>query len=333
MVLVTGGTGLLGSHLLVRLVQSHDNVRVLYRPTAKKESVQKVFTYYFKTEAAQFLEKLEWVEGDILDLFTLGQAFEGVTHAYHCAGFVSFAQRDFTKLMKINREGTANVVNFCLKYNIQKLVHVSSTAAIGGDDDQVISEQTKWIQSPETSGYSISKYSAEKEVWRGIEEGLKAVIVNPSVIFGAGNWEESSLTILRTVANGFPFYTNGSNAFVDARDVAEIMVQLMKSDVENERFLCLGESITFKELLSLIAKKLHKKPPSINTPKWMMGLTWRITAFLSLFTGKSPAITKQSAKTAFGNKVYSNEKIKKTLHFQFRTIEDTIENAVKGRIS
>lgn len=332
MVLVTGGTGLLGSHLLVRLVQSHDNVRVLYRSTAKKESVQKVFTYYFKTEAAQFLEKLEWVEGDILDLFTLGQAFEGVTHVYHCAGFVSFAQRDFTKLMKINREGTANVVNFCLKYNIQKLVHVSSTAAIGGDDDQVISEQTKWIQSPETSGYSISKYSAEKEVWRGIEEGLKAVIVNPSVIFGAGNWEESSLTILRTVANGFPFYTNGSNAFVDARDVAEIMVQLMKSDVGNERFLCLGESITFKELLSLIAKTLHKKPPSINTPKWMMGLTWRITAFLALFTRKSPAITKQSAKTAFGNKVYSNDKIKKTLNFQFRTIEDTIENAVNGRI-
>ena len=332
MVLVTGGTGLLGSHLLVRLVQSHDNVRVLYRSTAKKESVQKVFTYYFKTEAAQFLEKLEWVEGDILDLYTLGQSFEGVTHVYHCAGFVSFAQRDFTKLMKINREGTANVVNFCLKYNIQKLVHVSSTAAIGGDDDQVISEQTKWIQSPETSGYSISKYSAEKEVWRGIEEGLKAVIVNPSVIFGAGNWEESSLTILRTVANGFPFYTNGSNAFVDARDVAEIMVQLMKSDVENERFLCLGESISFKELLSLIAKKLHKKPPSINTPKWMMGLTWRITAFLALFTGKSPAITKQSAKTAFGNKVYSNEKITKTLNFQFRTIEDTIENAVNGRI-
>ena len=332
MVLVTGGTGLLGSHLLVRLVQSQDKVRVLYRSTAKKESVQKVFTYYFKTEAAQFLEKLEWIEGDILDLFTLGQAFEGVTHVYHCAGFVSFAQRDFTKLMKINREGTANVVNFCLKYNIQKLVHVSSTAAIGGDDDQVISEQTKWIQSPETSGYSISKYSAEKEVWRGIEEGLKAVIVNPSVIFGAGNWEESSLTILRTVANGFPFYTNGSNAFVDARDVAEIMVQLMKSDVENERFLCLGESISFKELLSLIAKKLHKKPPSINTPKWMMGLTWRITAFLALFTRKSPAITKQSAKTAFGNKVYSNEKITKTLNFQFRTIEDTIENAVNGRI-
>lgn len=332
MVLVTGGTGLLGSHLLVRLVQSQDKVRVLYRSTAKKESVQKVFTYYFKTEAAQFLEKLEWVEGDILDLYTLGQAFEGVTHVYHCAGFVSFAQRDFTKLMKINREGTANVVNFCLKYNIQKLVHVSSTAAIGGDDDQVISEQTKWIQSPETSGYSISKYSAEKEVWRGIEEGLKAVIVNPSVIFGAGNWEESSLTILRTVANGFPFYTNGSNAFVDARDVAEIMVQLMKSDVENERFLCLGESISFKELLSLIAKKLHKKPPSINTPKWMMGLTWRITAFLALFTRKSPAITKQSAKTAFGNKVYSNDKIKKTLNFQFITIEDTIENAVNGRI-
>lgn len=332
MVLVTGGTGLLGSHLLVRLVQSQDKVRVLYRSTAKKESVQKVFTYYFKTEAAQFLEKLEWVEGDILDLYTLGQSFEGVTHVYHCAGFVSFAQRDFTKLMKINREGTANVVNFCLKYNIQKLVHVSSTAAIGGDDDQVISEQTKWIQSPETSGYSISKYSAEKEVWRGIEEGLKAVIVNPSVIFGAGNWEESSLTILRTVANGFPFYTNGSNAFVDARDVAEIMVQLMKSDVENERFLCLGESISFKELLSLIAKKLHKKPPSINTPKWMMGLTWRITAFLALFTRKSPAITKQSAKTAFGNKVYSNEKITKTLNFQFRTIEDTIENAVNGRI-
>ena len=332
MVLVTGGTGLLGSHLLVRLAQDGQKVRVLFRSTQKIERVRKVFDYYFLDKSATYFDLLEWIEGDILDLYTLGQAFDGVTHVYHCAGFVSFAQRDFTKLMKINREGTANVVNFCLKYHVQKLVYVSSTAAIGGDEGAIITEQTKWVQSPDTSPYSISKYSAEKEVWRGIEEGLTAVIVNPSVIFGAGNWDESSLTILRTVANGFPFYTNGSNAFVDARDVAEIMVQLMKSDSINERYLCLGESISFKELMTMIALKLQKKPPHINTPKWMMGLTWRIASFVSLFTGKSPAITKYSSKTAFGNKVYANDKIKYTLNFQFRNLNDTIENATNGKI-
>jgi nucleoside-diphosphate-sugar epimerase len=332
MVLVTGGTGLLGSHLLVRLAQDGQKVRVLFRSTQKIERVRKVFDYYFSEKSAANFDLLEWVEGDLLDLVDLTNAFKDITTVYHCAGFVSFAQRDFTKLMKINREGTANVVNFCLKFNVQKLVYVSSTAAIGGDEGAIITEQTKWVQSPDTSPYSISKYSAEKEVWRGIEEGLTAVIVNPSVIFGAGNWDESSLTILRTVANGFPFYTNGSNAFVDARDVAEIMVQLMKSDYVNERYLCLGESISFKELMTMIALKLHKKPPHINTPKWMMGLTWRIASFVSLFTGKSPAITKNSAKTAFGKKVYSNENIKSALNFQFRSLDDTLDNAIKGRI-
>lgn len=332
MVLVTGGTGLLGSHLLVRLAQDGQKVRVLFRSTQKIERVRKVFDYYFSEKSGTYFDLLEWVEGDLLDLVDLSNAFKDITTVYHCAGFVSFAQRDFTKLMKINREGTANVVNFCLKNHVQKLVYVSSTAAIGGEEDAIISEQTKWVQSPDTSPYSISKYSAEKEVWRGIEEGLTAVIVNPSVIFGAGNWDESSLTILRTVASGFPFYTNGSNAFVDARDVAEIMVKLMKSDYENERFLCLGESISFKELMTVIALKLQKKPPYINTPKWIMGLTWRIVSFVSLFTGKAPAITKHSSKSAFGNKVYANDKIKTALNFQFRKLNDTIENAINGKI-
>lgn len=333
MILVTGGTGLLGSHLLYQLALDGKPVRAIYRVQSRIQCVKDLFRYYSPDNYTELFEKIEWVEGNLLDLISLEEAMKDVSVVYHCAAVVSFAKKDFYRMMKINREGTANVVNTCLNAKVKKLCYVSSTAAIGGENNTIISEKTKWEQGPETSGYSISKYSAEKEVWRGVEEGLDCVIVNPSVLFGAGNWNESSLTIFRTVQNGLSFYTEGENGFVDARDVAEIMVKLTNSDTKNERFLCVGENSSFKVLLEQIARQMNVKAPTINTPKWLMGFTWRIAGIYAKLTGKSATITRESARSAFNKKKYDCNKIINHLDFTFRSLEDTIANTIKGNLS
>jgi nucleoside-diphosphate-sugar epimerase len=332
MILVTGGTGLLGSHLLLRLSDERSPVRALYRDASRIEKTKRLFQFYDPIHGSEKFDKIEWVEGDILDIPSLEDAMNGVRQVYHCAGFVSFAEKHFHQLMKINREGTANVINVSLAAQVEKICHVSSTAALGSDTRENITEEVKWKQSPETSGYALSKYSAEKEVWRGVEEGLDAIIVNPSVIFGAGSWDESSLAIFRTVYNGLRFYTSGANAFVDARDVADIMVRLMNSDTKNERFLCTGTNISFREMTTLIAHKLGKKAPSISAPRWLMGLAWRISWINAKLRGKDPTVTRASARSAYSSITFDPSKVKERLQLQFRPLKETVEDTIKGRL-
>ncbi len=332
MILVTGGTGLLGSHLLFRLAQDNEPIRSIYRDEARIEQVKSLFKYYSPGDYEVLFSKIQWVEADILDIVSLNECFIDIDIVYHCAGLVSFSKRHFNQLIKINREGTANIVNTCLESKVNKLCYVSSTAAIGGQSGEITTERTKWKQSPETNGYSISKYSGEKEVWRGVEEGLDCVIVNPSVIFGAGNWDESSLTIFRTVQNGLRFYTSGQNGFVDARDVAQIMVQLTQSDIKNKRFLCVGDNVPFKVLMEKIALRLGKKPPTINTPKWLAAIVWRLSWFFSLFSNKDAMLTKASSQSAYNFMTYDSSKVISQLSFNFRSIDDTIENTINGKI-
>lgn len=331
MIFVTGGTGLLGSHLLFQLTQKDVAIKAIYRDKSKINQVKRVFDYYSPTNSSELFAKITWVECDVLDIVSLEEEMEGATYVYHCAALVSFHRRDFYKMMKINREGTANVVNTAINKGVKKFGYISSTAAIGGED-KIVTEATKWKQSPETSGYSISKYSAEKEVWRGVEEGLDAVIVNPCLIVGAGNWEESSMTIFNTIDKGLRFYTPGANAFVDARDVALILTSLMESDIVNERFLCIGKNVSFKEMFDLIANKLGKKGPTILVSKTLMNLTWIIAGIISKITGKKAAITKETARSSFNTTVYDASKVKNALNFEFKSLEETVENAIKGRI-
>ncbi len=332
MIFVTGGTGLLGSHLLFKLTEDETPLKALYRDEKRLAGVRQLFKYYDPENGTRRFEQISWVNGDVLEVESLFEYMEGCSIVYHCAAIVSFQKKDFFRMMKINRQGTANIVNCAIELGVEKLCYVSSTAAIGGEGEKVISEVSKWKQSPLTSGYSISKYSAEKEVWRGVEEGLNAVIVNPCVIVGAGNWEESSLTIFRTVNKGLKFYTNGANAFVDARDIAELMVRLTKSDIVNERFLCIGENHLFKTLFDEIADKLDKKRASIIVKPWLAGLTWRVMWIISKVTQKEATITKETARSAFNITEYDASKIRQRLNFEFRTLEEMVDNAIKGRI-
>src|SRR5690554_6599829 len=331
MVFVTGGTGLLGSHLLVELVQQHDQITAIYRNKSKIDTVKKCFDFYLKENAELHFNKITWKECDVLDIPSLEEELQGHKIVYHCAAIVSFAKRDFQHMMEINRYGTENIVNLSLDLGVEKFCFVSSTAAVGTKDipsNVEVDENGKWILTEETSGYSVTKYSAEKEVWRGINEGLNAVIVNPSIIFGAGDWDESSLKIFKTIKKGLKFYPNGRNAFVDARDVAKIMVELMNKQIFNDRFLCIGENASFKTVFDLIAKELHQKPPHIKLSPILMGIAWRLSVLWSVITFSKPLITKEATHSSFSTIKYSNQKIKNTIGHEFYSLEETIQNAV-----
>lgn len=333
MVCVIGGTGLVGSHLLCELVKNEDGIRASYRDTNKLKKVKKVFDFYFGSQSSEQWKKVNWEYVDINDVTVLDSFISEKDEVYHCAALVSFHRKDFSRLMKINREGTTNVVNVCLSKNIKKLCYISSTAAVNGGKEATVTESTKWKKSEDTSAYSISKYGAEREVWRGIEEGLSAVIVNPCVILGAGDWNESSLTILRQIKKGLSFYPPGGNAIVDARDVAACMHRLMKSTIVHERFLLIGENISFRNLFEKIAIQMGKKPPSRAVGLFGLTLARVIMSIWSLFTRTRSPMTKETVDSALSTTVYSNEKIKARLDYSFFTLDETIENAVKGKIA
>lgn len=330
MVFVTGGTGLLGTHLLIELSKRGKNIQALKRKSSKTEQVQKIFQYYFGAQWETYYSKVNWVEGDILNIPSLQKNIKNCDEIYHCAGYVSFKRKEYKKLLKINKEGTANLVNVALEFPNIKFCHVSSTAAIGRNQTaDLYTEESKWINSSDNSNYAVSKYLAELEVWRGMEEGLNAVIVNPSVIFGVGDWSQSSLEIFNAVKKGLTYYTSGTNAFVDARDVSFCMAELMDRNVFNERFLTVSENKSFQELFTLMANKMGVKPPKKQVKKWMLSFAWRWEAIKYFIFKISPRITKETAKSAMSVSKYSNQKIKNALGVEFYTIEKSIENAVE----
>jgi nucleoside-diphosphate-sugar epimerase len=329
MIFVTGGTGLLGAHVLVELSKRGKSIKALKRKSSNLKTVKQVFDFYLKDQSDILFSKIDWVDGDLNDTEILIDLVTNCTEIYHCAGVVSFRKRDFRLLMKINKQGTANLVNIALKLGVQKFCHVSSTAAIGRDEKgSQYSEKSKWINSKSNSNYAVSKYSAELEVWRAKEEGLNVVIVNPSVILGAGNWNDSSLTLFKSVNKGLKFYTNGINAFVDARDVASCMIELMEKNIFGERFLTISENIEFQKLFNLIADELKVKRPSIKVKKWMTAIAWRLESLKSFITGNQPQITKETTASAMSISKYSNSKITAELEFEFAPIKESVKNAV-----
>jgi len=330
MILVTGATGLLGSHLLYELISKGESCVALCHSKTKINQVETLFRYYNPAQATHFLAQITWKEGDLLDLFFLKELFKSITSVYHCAAKVSFFKSDFTECMRQNREVTANVVNLCLKYKVEKLCYVSSTAAIGNNPLGASTEKDNWEADANNSGYSVSKFSAEKEVWRGIEEGLNAVMINPCVILGPGNWNSGSLSIFKAGSNGLLFYPSGSNATVDARDVAFCMRELMHSEIQSERYLCVGTNQSFKELFTTICTKMGTKTPKYKAPKSLALVIGFFTEFFSRFTGKRNGLSLETVYSAYKNISYEVSKIKVVIPIQFHTLEETIENVVEA---
>ena len=311
MILVTGGSGLVGTALIAQLLAEGKPVRALYN----------------KTPIADFhSHELEQVSCNILDVAGLEEAMQGVEQVYHCAAIVSFLPKRRKEMFTINIEGTANVVNVALDAGIKKLVHVSSVAALGRiRENEAINETMNWTEETSNSQYGQTKYLAELEVWRGIGEGLNAVIVNPVLILGPGNWEGGSSRIFKSVYDELPWYTDGVTGFVDVRDVAKAMIQLMDSDISGERFILSAEDRGFREVFNMIAKTFGKRQPNRKVTATLAAIVWRLEAIKSLFTGKEPMITKESAATALTSAHFNNSKLLQHVPgFHYRTIEETI---------
>lgn len=329
MILVTGGTGLVGSHLLYFLLKKNEKVRAIHRESSDINAVKHVFALY--TSEVDFLfNKIEWIVANITDIPALTDAFQNVTRVYHCAAFVSFDPSDYKVLKKMNIEGTANIVNLCLANNIEKLCYVSSVSTLGSNVvDQFISEETSWNPDEKNSVYAITKYGAEMEVWRGTQEGLDAVIVNPGVILGSSPSGGGSNVIVSLGGRGIPFYPDGAMGIVDVEDVIRAMILLMNSEIKNKQYILVAENITFQNLLSRLALLFKKKPPSRKLPKGIMlfvsGVDW---LFSKLFNTERKVV-KANVLSMYTHTLYNSSKIKNELDFQYTPTDETLKRVVK----
>ena len=323
MIFLTGGTGLVGAHILLKLTESGQKVKALKRKRSSLTVIKNIFSHYKKTD---LLKSIEWIEGDLLDLFSLQEGIKGCNTVIHCAAIVSFNPKDFKKVMKINVEGTANIVNICLENNIEKLAYISSIATLNDEKNQVRTEDSFWKESKSNSQYAKSKYLSEQEVWRGIEEGLNSIIVNPSVILGPGDWTKGSSQMFEKVWKGLKFYSSGSTGYIDVLDVAKCVVKLLEKEIINERFILNAENKKYRDIFDSIAENLNKPKPHIKVSPLIKEIAWRIEWLKSFITNKSPLITKETANTAMKNKSFSNEKIIKTLDYKFIPIEESIKH-------
>ncbi|MGA2824304.1 MAG: NAD-dependent epimerase/dehydratase family protein [Bacteroidales bacterium] len=323
MILVTGGTGLLGSHVLYELSRQGRKVLAIKRKNSDTVTVRKVFSYYSEAPD-ELLKNIEWYDADLMDFGAVGDALEGIKEVYHIGAVVSFYPKDHKTMLKINIEGTANLVNLSMDKGVEKFCYVSSVATLGcGMNGNLTSEEDYWVTSRKNLIYSISKYGAEREVWRGMEEGLNAVIVNPSSILGPGFWADNS-GLFRLVWEGLKYYTDGITGYVDVRDVGKAMIQLMDRNIFNERFILSADNLSYQQLFGMMAKYLGKPEPAVKIPDFVTEMLWRIEAVRTFITRSTPLLTKEIAHSMWQKYSYTHEKLQKTLGFEFTPVEQSI---------
>lgn len=319
MILVTGATGFLGAELAKELVLRGNSIRCTKRASS---TIPKILL--------PFADKIEWVNADLMDAGALEMALESVTQVYNCAAFVSLKQADKEPMIRTNVLGTANLVDLCNDKGV-RLVHTSSVAAVGeAKPGELITENHHLDSSTETDGYAISKLESEMEVWRGIAEGLEAVIVNPTIIIGASAGTAGSGQIFETVRKGLKFYTQGTIGFVDVQDVAKCMIALMETDISGERYIINAENRAYKQLFEEIAGFTQVPAPKTLAKPWMMELAWRGASLLGALTGKAPSIDKTSARAASNTREFDNSKIKQAIRFEFKPVSETIKEVCEA---
>ncbi len=323
---VTGGTGMTGSYLLFKLAEKAYKITALKRKNSNINITRKIFNALSEKGELLFSE-INWINGDILDYRSVDFAVKNADFVYHTAAMVSFKPKDKKRMIYNNVQGTANIVNACLANSVKKLCHISSVAAIGNaHEGEFLKEDTELTDFENISDYAVSKFQSEREVWRGMAEGLNAVIVNPSIILGTGNWEIGSPRLIKTIWDGLKFYTKGINGFVDVRDVTDIMIQLTEHNISNERFILNSENISYKKLFDMIAENLGKKSPSVLAGSFMLKSFMYFDKMRYIFTGKEPRLTKHTLRSAQQKHGCSNEKIKLALNYEFLPVEQSIKD-------
>jgi nucleoside-diphosphate-sugar epimerase len=324
MILVTGATGLVGSHLALQLAENGQRFRALFRSRAGIERTRALFALH-KQEA--LIDLMDWIEADITDIPALEKAFDGATQVYHCAALISFDPADEQRLRKTNIEGTANVVNLSLAYGVKKIVHVSSIAALGDNSGgkDFVDEETEWNPEKPHSDYAISKHGAEMEVWRGWQEGLDAVIVNPGIIIGPPLWETGSGTLWQMVRKGPRFFTYGTMGFVAATDVARNLINLMESGISGERYVLSAETLSYREMLDLAAGAAKKERPSVEAKPWMTSLGWKIDWVLANVFGQKRKLSRDDVRALHNKTRYPNDKIVAATQYEFKPISSAMK--------
>ncbi len=315
MILVTGASGFLGQHLVRSLSAQGRQVRALYNRHAPNDELKS-------------LPGITWEKYDLLDVYEVENALDGITHIYHCAAIISFDPAKREEMIHFNVEGTATIVNAALEQGIEKMVYISSIAALGRPEEVSgqITENEEWEESKYNSGYGLSKYLAEMEVWRGMGEGLNAAILNPGTILGkTASWHDGSAVLMKLAYKQFPFYTPGTTAWVDVADVARAAIMLMESNVSEERFVISAGNFSFRDIFTIMAAALKKKPPRIEAGAFLSGLTWRFYTIRRLLTGKRSVITRESSEIAQRNSRYDNSKFLRFFPaFAYTPMSDTI---------
>jgi dihydroflavonol-4-reductase len=329
-ILLTGSSGLLGSHILLQLLQEGSTVRCLVRNTKTAEAEIDALAKWYKLELNSFLEQFEFVEGDINQLDTIEDALKGISSVIHAAAMISTSNSDRNSMLKINAEGTANVVNSCLDFGIDKLVYISSVATLGPNPNDLVDEDYFFKQSPETSAYALSKYAAEQEVWRGVEEGLNAIILNPAFIIGPSSKRNGSAAIFHALRAGLPGYIAGSSAYVDVRDVSNAVCLAIKSEIHSKRFIIASENMKTEKFLSSIASALHVKVPSWKVPNYLLPIIVWGSKVQSLFSKNVIPLTWDGIKMARSNNKFDGTRFQKYFpEFNYRSVNESIQDTAR----
>ena len=323
MIFVTGGTGLVGSHILLKLSKRNISFKALKRKNSSLNVCKDVFKYY---DAESHFNQIKWIDGDVNDIPSLEEGMKNCTTVIHTAAIVAFHNNNAELMMKVNVEGTQNIVNIALNLGIKKLTYISSIAALGRNTHSgLINEDCMFKINEEESRYALTKYYSEQEVWRGSQEGLNVVILNPSIILGPGDWNKGSSQIFQKVYDGLKYYTTGSTGYVDVRDVAECTIRLLQSGIKNERFIINSQNLKFREVFDMISEEFKKKKANIKITPFVKEIAWRGELLRSYITGKNPLITKESINTAMKSSSYSNKKIEKAIDFKFIPIKESVK--------
>lgn len=324
---------MLGAHLLLDLTKNGSKVRALKRKNSDLPAVKKIFSWY-SSESDKLFGQIEWVEGDLRDRSFLTEALEGVETVIHAAAKVSFHPKDRLPMLYENIEGTASLVDAALEMKIKRFCHVSSIASLGDQDSGLpVNEDISWKNNKERSAYSESKFQSEMEVWRGIQEGLACVIVNPAIILGPGKWDHGSPRFFQTVRKGMKFYTRGSNGFVDVRDVSRAIIALLQAEnwesIKNHRYILSSENLTYQEVFEAIAEALNQPKPTIPANRFLLHIAWRAARVISPLTGRAPALTKATARNSMKMSAYDGSKITRVIDFDYTPIDRTIQEIGK----
>ena len=313
MIFLTGCNGLIGSFIARKLLSENYKIKALKRPASDMLLVEDIY------------DKIEWVEGNLSDIQLMDKYLEGIDTVIHCAAMISFSSSHKTAMFKSNVEGTANMVNSALKNNVKRFCYISSVAALGRKKDTgLIDETSVWEESSNNTFYARTKYLAELEVWRGIEEGLNSFILNPSIVIGPGDWNKGSTRLFKYIFDERLFYPKGEMNFIDVRDVTAVVCSLLHSDIKGERFILNSGKIPFKDAFSMIADRFKKKRPLYQANNFISEIAWRLDKLRSFLTGKEALLTRETARSSRLNYTYDTEKIIKIPGTKFRDVHETI---------